>query len=147
MLTQRMASAFSTGQGVCVASSASGARRLGRPVAATQAATLSPRSLVAVGGLEDEARQMGREMHGVLAGAAGDLQHEPFRRQLLAQALENRPAIARGGGGVEAFVVRVSGVMRAVTSICVQARERPPRSSRVGPARRRLCHQAYTKEQ
>ena len=64
-----------------------------------------------------------REMHDVLARAAGDLQHEPARRQIAPQHGQDRLAVAGCGRSVEA---RVAG-HAAVFSPPMMPRSRAPR--------------------
>ena len=53
---------------------------------------------IAIGRLPGQPRQRGRAMHGMLAGAARDLEHRPAGRQHAAQHGKDRLAIARRRG-------------------------------------------------
>jgi hypothetical protein len=47
---------------------------------------------------------MRREMHDMLARAAGDLQHKPFLRQDRPETIEDQVPVAGGGRGDEAGI-------------------------------------------
>jgi hypothetical protein len=98
MLMHTIASAASTGHGA-VTSSASGGRRLGSAASSRHAAMLARGVGVGVGRLPGQRRHAGGEVHRVLAGAAGDLQHQAAAGQDLVEDLEDRVAVAQRRGG------------------------------------------------
>ena len=92
---QMTASARSTGQTGEVTSSSSGGmqvRKLRRDAPGRNAAK---RGGIAIGRLPRDARKRSGEMHAVLAGAAGNFEHDTPRRQDAAQHRQDRIAVAR----------------------------------------------------
>ena len=86
---------------------------------------------IGVGRLPCQVRQRRGEVHGMLAGAARDLQHDPLRGQRLAQDREDRLAVARHRGcGQGALDERRchAGLLQRVIVQLRTIRTRKPRS-------------------
>ena len=95
---QTIAVGLVDGPVVARTSSASGALRFASPSCARHAAIDARACGVRIARLPDDARQRRGAMHGVLAGAARDLQHDAACRQHAREHGEDGIAIARGGG-------------------------------------------------
>ena len=106
MLIETTASARVTGQTGAVASSSSGGSRFGESGRGRMRRDAGAGLRVGIGRLPDEMGQGGGEMDGVLAAAAGDLQHGSRRGQHVPQYRQDRIAVARHGGRGQGAVKR-----------------------------------------
>ena len=106
MLIETTASARVSGQTGAEASSSSGGSRFGEFRRGRVRGNAGAGLLVRIGRLPNEMSQSAGEMHCVLAGSAGELQHGSGLRQHVTQYSEDRIAITRRRWRCESAVGR-----------------------------------------
>jgi len=94
MLMQMTAAALLSGQLVSAASSCSGGSILPRPSSAPPCRDTAKRGIAGIGRPKRQVRQVPREVHHMLAAAAGDFEHDAALRQRRAEYIQNRVAVA-----------------------------------------------------